>query len=89
MKNVAKVYIVLLCKATNNERLDEHNAEFEQLLVVGSAHAGDDATDSVGSAHVGDGGVDSDSAEGGAVCLEDGHSDGEQLVPGEISATNP
>ena len=89
LKNVAKVYIVLLCKATNNERLDEHNAEFEQLLVVGSAHAGDDATDSVGSAHVGDGGVDSDSAEGGAVCLEDGHSDGEQLVPGEISATNP
>ena len=46
LKNVAKVYIVLLCKATNNERLDEHNAEFRQALIGGSsddAAADDDA----------------------------------------------
>ena len=74
LKTVSKVYIVLVCKAINNEKLDEHNAEFEKLLVGGSV---DDATDSVGSAHVNDAAVaaDSDSGDGASAWCEDEHSD--------------
>ena len=71
LKSVAKEYIVLACKATNDGRLEEHTAEFEQVLIGGPL---DDATDSVGSGHVGHAAVDAagdvDSTDGDAGSCE-------------------
>ena len=67
LKNVAKVYVVLLCKATNNERLDEHNAEFGQALIGGSL---DDA-----AGDVDDAAGDVDSIDGDAASHEAEQSD--------------
>ena len=67
LKSVAKVYIVLLCKALNNERLEEHNAEFESVLIGGSlADAVDDAGDSIDGDASGDAAGDLDSIDGDA-----------------------
>ena len=59
-KHAARAYVLLWCKAINNNTLDEHNAIFEPLLTVRPTNAAN---------------TDSDTAEDGTVLVAHGNSD--------------